>query len=499
MKGYIMALDQGTTSCRAVLFDALGRSAGAVLQEFRQIYPQPGWVEHDAEEIWSCQRTVMRQVLQQTGIGPEQIAAIGITNQRETVVVWDRTTGKPVCNAVVWQCRRTASLCEDLKAKGLSGMIREKTGLIPDAYFSGTKIKWILDTVPGARDAANRGDLLAGTMDSWLLWKLTGGAVHATDHTNASRTMLYHIRHLDWDAEMLHILDIPRTMLPAVKDSSGFFGLAQADWLGCEIPITGMAGDQQAALFGQACFSPGSAKNTYGTGCFLLMHTGDRIRISSNNLLTTIAWSIGGKAEYALEGSVFVAGAAIQWLRDEMGLIQTAAESEALAESVPDTQGVYLVPAFVGLGAPYWDMYARGGILGLTRGVNRRHLVRAALESIAYQTRDVLSAMEMDGGIRLKSLKADGGACVNNFLMQFQADILNTTVIRPSNTETTAQGAAYLAGLAVGLWKGKQEIEGLWQAERVYQPAMAEGRRAALYSGWQHSVARCSHWLQPPI
>ncbi len=496
---YIMALDQGTTSCRAILFDRQGSMVGGTMKEFRQIYPRPGWVEHNPEEIWDCQLEVMRQVLKETDTAASDIAAIGITNQRETVVVWDRHTGRPVGNAVVWQCRRTAPLCEELKQMGLTGVIREKTGLIPDAYFSGTKIKWILDNTPGAKEAAQRGDLLAGTMDSWLLWKLTDGLVHATDYTNASRTMLYHIKSLCWDEELLKILDIPICMLPVVKDSSGFFGNLSPKWLGCEIPVTGIAGDQQSALFGQACFEPGTAKNTYGTGCFLLMHTGTKIRISSNNLLTTIAWGIGGKVEYALEGSVFVAGAAIQWLRDELHMIETAAQSEVLAASVADTLGVYLVPAFVGLGAPYWDMYARGGLLGLTRGVNRCHIVRAALESIAYQTKDILSAMEMDSGIRLKALKVDGGACVNNFLMQFQADILNTTVIRPTNTETTAQGAAFLSGLEVGFWQDKSDIQKIWQTDRVFVPQMDDDRRKALYTGWQHSVERCSHWQQPEV
>ena len=492
MMRYIMALDQGTTSCRAVILDKQGMTAGISQMEFKQIYPRPGWVEHDPEEIWLCQLEVMRQVLKNTGIPAEDIAAIGITNQRETVAVWDRHTGRPVSNAVVWQCRRTASLCEHLKEMGLADEIKQKTGLVPDAYFSGTKIRWILENVPGALEKAQKGDLIAGTMDTWLIWNLTGGRVHATDYTNASRTMLYNIFDLEWDDELLKHMEIPRSTLPEVKNTSGYFGTLDPKWLGCEIPITGAAGDQQSALFGQACFEPGMAKNTYGTGCFMLMNIGDRAAASSGSgLLTTIAWGLGGRVEYALEGSIFVAGAAIQWLRDELGIIESAAQSEELAMSVPDTHGVYLVPAFVGLGAPYWDMYARGGLLGLTRGANRRHIVRAALESIAYQTRDVLLAMEEEAGLRLKVLKVDGGASANNFLMQFQADILNTVVQRPANTETTALGAAYLAGLEAGMWQGKADILDIIRMDREFAPQMDEVQREALYMGWRRAVQRC--------
>lgn len=491
MKKYILALDQGTTSSRAILFDQQGHMIGAAAKEFRQIYPQPGWVEHDPMEIWQSQLDVVHKVMKDNHISADDIAAIGITNQRETVVVWDRHTGKPIGNAVVWQCRRTAPICEDLKQRGHGEIIQQKTGLIIDAYFSGTKIKWILDQHPGIREKARRGDILAGTIDTWLIWNLTGGKSHVTDYSNASRTMIYNIRDLCWDEELLQLLDIPVAMLPEVMSSSGYFGATDTRLFGREIPITGAAGDQQSALFGQACFQPGAAKNTYGTGCFLLMNTGSKEIMSSHNLLTTIAWGIDGKIEYALEGSVFVAGAAVQWLRDELGLIKTSAESEELAQSVPDTQGVYMIPAFVGLGAPYWDMYARGALFGITRGVNRNHIVRAVLESIAYQTRDILEVMKEDSGIDLATLKVDGGASANNFLMQFQADILDVDVIRPANVETTAQGAAFLAGLEVGVWKDKKDIESIWQVGREFTPQMEEDQRYDKYMKWKQAVNSC--------
>jgi glycerol kinase len=491
MKKYILALDQGTTSCRAILFDRDCNIIGASAKEFRQIYPQPGWVEHDPTEIWQCQLDVIKKVLKDHHIAATEIAAIGITNQRETIVVWEAHTGKPIGNAVVWQCRRTADICEELKAKGLEEKIRQKTGLVIDAYFSGTKIKWILDQNPGLRERAKKGEILAGTMDTWLIWNLTGGKSHVTDYSNASRTMLYNIRELCWDQEMLDILDIPRSMLPQVKASSGHLGTTQASLLGEAIPITGTAGDQQSALFGQACFNSGDVKNTYGTGCFLLMNIGENAILSSHNLLTTIAWGVGGKVEYALEGSIFVAGAAVQWLRDELGLIKSSAESEELAMQVKDTQGVYMVPAFVGLGAPYWDMYARGALFGLTRGVNKNHIVRAVLESIAYQTRDILSLMEEDSGISLSSLKVDGGASANEFLMQFQADILGIKVIRPANLETTAQGAAFLAGLEAGIWQDKSDIEKVLKPGREFFPFMDIEKRNALYKQWKKAVDSC--------
>lgn len=491
MRKTILALDQGTTSCRAILFDHCGNIIGSASREFRQIYPQPGWVEHDPEEIWQCQVEVIHRVLKDHNMNVEEIAAIGITNQRETIVVWDRETGKPIGNAIVWQCRRTASICEGLKARGLEETIRNKTGLVIDAYFSGTKIKWILDRYPEIRERAQKGEILAGTMDTWLIWNLTGGTSHVTDYSNASRTMIYNIHELCWDEELLKVLGIPSAMLPKVKPSSGYLGTTKSELFGKAIPITGAAGDQQSALFGQACFGMGEAKNTYGTGCFLLMNTGDKKILSSHNLLTTIAWGIGGRIEYALEGSIFVAGAAIQWLRDEMGLIQSAAESEELAMAVPDTQGVFMVPAFVGLGAPYWDMYARGSMFGITRGANRNHVVRAVLESIAYQTRDILSVMEEDSGIKLSSLKVDGGASANNFLMQFQSDILGVNVIRPANLETTAQGAAFLAGLEAGLWQDKNEIQKVWSVGKAFSPEMDFDDRNALYQRWKRAVNSC--------
>lgn len=494
-KRYIIAIDQGTTSSRAIIFDRRGSKAVAMKSKpFRQIYPNPGWVEHDALEIWASQLEVLKDVLKESGIRPDEIACIGITNQRETVVVWDKNTGKPVCNAIVWQCRRTAPICDQLKAKGLKETVQEKTGLVIDAYFSGTKIKWILDNVEGARERAQKGGLLAGTIDTWLIWNLTGGKTHVTDYSNASRTMLFNIRELKWDRELLDELGIPENMLPGVVPSSGIAGETAEEILGTKIPISGIAGDQQAALFGQACFDAGSAKNTYGTGCFILMNTGITPVQSKNNLLTTIAWCIGNQVEYALEGSVFIAGAAIQWLRDELKIIESAPQSDIEAEKVEDTGGVYLVPAFTGLGAPYWDMYARGVIVGLTRGTKREHIIRATLESIAYQSRDVFEAMKLDSGIQLKELKVDGGASVSRFLMQFQADIMNVTVKRPKITEVTALGAAYLAGLGVGLWSSKEEISREWELDKVYTPSMDEKTRNNRYSGWKRAVERAMKW-----
>lgn len=495
MKKYVMALDQGTTSCRAILFDKESKIVGVTQKEFAQIYPKAGWVEHDAEEIWSTQYGVIAELFAKTGIKVDEIASIGITNQRETTVVWDKNTGKPVYNAIVWQCRRTTAICDDLKAKGYEDMVREKTGLVVDAYFSGTKVKWILDNVEGARAKAEKGELLFGTMDTWLIWKLTGGKVHVTDYSNASRTMMFNIRELHWDNELLKMLDVPQGMLPEVHNSSEVYGNTDAGvFLGFEIPIAGVAGDQQAALFGQACYEPGDAKNTYGTGCFMLMNTGSKIHTSKHGLLTTIAWGIDGKVEYALEGSVFIAGAAIQWLRDGMKLIDGAPDSEYYAKKVKDTDGVYFVPAFVGLGAPYWDMRARGGIFGLTRGTTKYHIIRAALDSLAYQTKDVLSSMEADSGITLKSLRVDGGAVANNLLMQFQADILGTRVDRPEIVETTALGAAYLAGLAVGFWTSKEELASRWLLDRRFEPEMEEEKSAKLYKGWLKAVERSKDW-----
>jgi glycerol kinase len=495
MKKYVLALDQGTTSSRAILFDRSGKGLGVAQKEFQQFYPNPGWVEHDPMEIWGTQSGVAREVLEKLAVSPDEVAAIGITNQRETTLVWDKATGRPIYNAIVWQCRRTAGICDELKAKGLEPIIRERTGLLLDAYFSGTKVKWILDHVAGARERASRGELLFGNVDTWLIWNLTRGKVHATDYSNASRTMLFNIKDLCWDQTILDALGIPACMLPEVKPSSGIFGTtAPQTFGGAEIPIAGDAGDQQAALFGQACFSPGMAKNTYGTGCFMLMNTGTKRVPSSKGLLTTIAWGVDGKVEYALEGSIFVAGAAVQWLRDEMQLIDNAAQSETLAMAVPDTLGVYVVPGFVGLGAPHWDMRARGTIVGLTRGSGRNHVVRATLEAIAYQVCDVLKAMEDDSGITLKTLKVDGGAVANNFLMQFQADMLGVPVDRPVATETTALGAAFLAGLAVGFWKDREEIKAAWRLDRTFQPAMAPDLRAKYYAGWQRAVERALRW-----
>ncbi|MBT3376451.1 MAG: glycerol kinase GlpK [Lentisphaerae bacterium] len=487
---YILALDQGTTSSRAIVFGRSGLPVAVAQVEFPQVYPQPGWVEHDPEVIWCGQHDVAEEALKRAGIGPSDVAAIGITNQRETTVVWDRRTGEPIHNAIVWQCRRTAAICEQLARDGMRESIQAKTGLVLDPYFSGTKLKWILDTIPGAREAARQGDILFGTVDSWLLWRLTEGRVHATDVSNASRTMLLNIHTLDWDPELLGMLDIPREMLPEVVSSSGICG--ETRLLGDRpIPIAGMAGDQQAALFGQACFSPGMAKNTYGTGCFLLMNIGDRPVTSRNQLLTTVAWRIGGVTEYALEGSVFMGGATIQWLRDELGLIRTAAESETVAAEVESTEGVYLVPAFTGLGAPYWDPEARGAIVGMTRGTGRAHIVRAALEAIAYQTRDVLDAMQRDSAVHLAELRVDGGATANDLLLQVQADVLGADAVRPVVTETTALGAAYLAGLAIGYWSDRSEIAALWQPERRFTPRMAAGLREDHYNGWEAAVARC--------
>jgi glycerol kinase len=494
-KKYIMSLDQGTTSSRAILFDHDGNIVGVAQKEFTQIYPKGGWVEHDAMEIWGTQIGVVKEVLERTGIKADEIAAIGITNQRETTVVWDKNTGKPIHNAIVWQCRRTAAICDELKDRGLEKTIREKTGLVVDAYFSGTKIKWILDNVHGAREKAENGELLFGNIDTWLIWNLTRGKVHVTDYTNASRTMIYNINELKWDEELLKELDIPEVMLPEVKPSSYVYGSTSPELFdGVQIPISGDAGDQQAALFGQACFEEGMAKNTYGTGCFMLMNTGEKLVKSDNGLLTTIAWGVDGKVEYALEGSIFIAGAAVQWLRDELKIVYNAEQSEFYANSVEDTNGVYVVPAFTGLGAPYWDMYARGSIMGLTRGSKREHVVRATLESIAYQTKDVLNAMQEDSKIELKALKVDGGASANNFLMQFQSDILDVPVNRPKVIETTALGAAYLAGLAVGFWSSKEEIKSTWNMDKEFTSNMSEERRNKLYRGWQKAVKRALEW-----
>ncbi|MEP7267932.1 MAG: glycerol kinase GlpK [Saprospiraceae bacterium] len=495
MGKYILALDQGTTSSRAILFDEKGLIHGVSQKEFTQLFPQPGWVEHDPMEIWNSQLEVAREVISKKKIKADQIAAIGITNQRETTVVWNKITGQPVYNAIVWQDRRTAPICERLKKDNLDEYVSENTGLVIDAYFSGTKINWILDHVQGARKLAEEGMLLFGTIDTWLLWKLTDGEVHATDYSNASRTMIYNIRGLNWDNTMLKTLDIPHSMLPQVKPSSGLFGIAGESHLGESIPIAGIAGDQQAALFGQVCWSPGMAKNTYGTGCFMLMNTGDKCIQSHHGLLTTIAWGIDGKVTYALEGSVFNAGSAIQWLRDGLGIIQSSKDSESAAASVNDTGGVYVVPAFTGLGAPYWDMYARGSILGLTRGTTRAHIVRATLESLAYQTRDVLDIMSTESGIELSDLRVDGGASANNFLMQFQADQLQAKVERPTIIETTALGAAYLAGLAVGLWT-KPEIQSQWLKEVTFEPRIEAAEANSLYSGWKKAVNRSLGWAE---
>ena len=496
MEKYMMALDQGTTSSRCILFNKAGEIISVAQQEFKQIYPQPGWVEHDPLEIWASQMSVAIAAMGKAGVIASQIQGIGITNQRETTVVWNKHTGLPVYNAIVWQCRRTSEYIDSLKAEGLDALIREKTGLIADAYFSGSKIKWILDHVEGARAAAEKGDLLFGTIDTWLIWKLTGGKVHVTDYTNASRTMLYNIHDLCWDDELLKIMDIPKAMLPDVKPSSCVYGYTNEGLLGGEIAISGAAGDQQAALFGQCCFEPGEAKNTYGTGCFMLMNTGHEAVCSQNGLLTTIAASDDDRVRYALEGSIFMAGAAIQWLRDEMQLISSSKESEDCALAVEDSNGVYVVPAFTGLGAPHWDQYARGTVVGLTRGVNKNHFVRATLESLAYQTYDVLKAMEMDSSISLSALKVDGGASANNFLMQFQSDVLDTRVERPECVETTALGAAYLAGLAVGYWKDIKEIKDNWKLERTFESTMEASKREQILNGWHEAVKRSTGWAK---
>lgn len=493
-KKYVMALDQGTTSSRCILFNKNGEIVSVAQKEFSQIYPKAGYVEHNPMDIWSSQISVAVEAMAQIGASAEEISAIGITNQRETTIVWNRHTGQPVYNAIVWQCRRTALMIDALKADGMDEIIRHKTGLLPDAYFSATKLKWILTNVPGAMEAAQKGDLLFGTVDTWLIWNLTKGRVHVTDFTNASRTMLFDIHKLCWDQEILDYFEIPECMLPQVKSSSSIYGFADYSLFGGEIPIAGAAGDQQAALFGQCCFQPGEVKNTYGTGCFLLMNTGKKLIESQNRLLTTIAAGTGDKPDYALEGSIFVAGAAVQWLRDELGIIKNAAESEEAAVGVSDTNDVYVVPAFTGIGAPYWNPYTRGTIVGITRGFNRKHLIRATLESVAYQTYDVLKAMEQDSGITLRSLKVDGGASVNNFLMQFQSDILDTVVHRPKCIETTALGAAYLAGLAVGYWTSTDEICTNWSLERTFEPQMKQTDREEKVKGWHRAVRGALAW-----
>ena len=493
MKKYIIALDQGTTSSRCILFDREQNIVEMAQKEFTQHYPHPGWVEHDPMEIYSSQYGVLMEVLAKSGVDVREVAGIGITNQRETTIVWDKTTGRPVYNAIVWQCRRTAPLCEELKAdRDFTAYVKDHTGLLVDAYFSATKIRWILDNVPGAREKAGAGELLFGTVDSWLIWKLTGGAVHVTDYTNASRTMLYNIRDLCWDKRICDRLGIPACMLPEVRNCSEIYGTMNIQ--GVEVPIAGIAGDQQAALFGQTCFEPGEAKNTYGTGCFLLMNTGSRLYQSKNGLLSTIAIGLDGRVQYALEGSVFVGGAVVQWLRDELHLITESADTEYFARKVRDNGGVYVVPAFTGLGAPYWDMYARGAIFGLTRGTGRNHIIRAALESIAYQTCDVLHAMEEDTGLPLRELRVDGGASANNFLMQFQADIVDRTIRRPMIRETTALGAAYLAGLATGVWRDLDDIRSQWTLDRLYEPQRPAGQRETLLAGWHKAVGRTRGW-----
>lgn len=489
---YILAFDQGTTSSRAILFDHDGGIVAVAQKEFRQIFPKPGWVEHDAQEIWATQAGVAAEVLQKVRANPADVAAIGITNQRETTVVWDRATGKPVSNAIVWQDRRTAAICDKLRARKLDRVIQKKTGLVVDAYFSATKVQWMLQNVKGLKARAAKGELAFGTVDTWLLWNLTGGKVHATDASNASRTMLYDIRKGDWDDELLKIFGVPRSMLPEVRDSSCVFG--ETSLLGGNIPVAGIAGDQQAALFGQVCVKPGMVKNTYGTGCFMLMNTGAKPIASKNKLLTTVAWRIGGRTEYALEGSVFIAGAAIQWLRDGLGIIKTAPEVEALAASVPDTDGVYMVPAFAGLGAPHWDAYARGTLVGMTRGTTAAHIARAALEGIALQVMDILKAMQADAGIKLKELRVDGGASLNNLLMQLQCDLLGVPVVRPRVNETTALGAACLAGLAVGFWKNQADIAQHWQMDRTFKPAMKTAARAKITHGWNRALSRAKAW-----
>ena len=489
---YIMALDAGTTSNRCILFDREGRVCSVAQLEFKQIYPKPGWVEHDPNEIWASQLSAATMAMAKIGAGADDVQAIGITNQRETTIVWDKNTGEPVYNAIVWQCRRTSAFCDELKDRGLTDKIRKKTGLVIDAYFSATKLRWILENVPGARERAEKGELLFGTVETWLIWKLTGGKVHATDYTNASRTMMFDIEKLDWDDEILDILDIPRCMLPDPRPSSGIFGYTDVEGIGRGIPISGAAGDQQAALFGQTCFEPGEAKNTYGTGCFLLMNVGDKPVFSENGLVTTVACGLDGRVNYALEGSIFVGGAVIQWLRDELRLIDHSWESEEAALKVSDTNGCYIVPAFTGLGAPHWDQYARGTIVGLTRGCNRNHIIRAALDSIAYQVNDVIKAMEADTGMILAGLKVDGGASANNYLMQTQSDLLAADVLRPTCVESTAMGAAYLAGLATGYWKDVSEIKSIWGIDRRFSPQIGDEEREERVRGWKKAV-KCSY------
>ncbi len=496
MKQYIMALDSGTTSNRCILFDREGNICSMAQKEFTQYFPQPGWVEHDANEIWQSQLSVAREAMRKIGASYSEIAAIGITNQRETAIVWDRTTGQPVYHAIVWQCRRTSDYSDELKEKGLTESFRQKTGLVIDPYFSATKVRWILENVDGARERAAHGDLLFGTVDTWLMYKLSKGRIHVTDYSNASRTMLFNINTLEWDEEILKELEIPASMLPEVKPSSCIYGESDPEFFGGAIPIAGAAGDQQAALFGQTCFEEGDAKNTYGTGCFMLMNTGEKPVFSENGLLTTIAWGLDGKVTYALEGSVYVAGAAIQWLRDEIRLIDGSPDSEYFATRVKDTAGCYVVPAFTGLGAPHWDPYARGAIMGLTRGVNKYHIIRATLESLAFQTNDVLHAMELDSGIRLAALKVDGGASMNNFLMQFQADIMDAPVHRPACVETTAMGASYLAGLAVGFWEDKEDVRRHWSMEREFYPLMDETHRKEEIAGWNKAVEATKGWAK---
>ena len=496
MAKYVMALDAGTTSNRCILFNEKGEMCSVAQKEFTQYFPKPGWVEHDANEIWSTQLGVAVEAMSKIGATADDIAAIGITNQRETTIVWDKETGEPVYHAIVWQCRRTSEYCDTLKEKGLTDTFRKKTGLVIDAYFSGTKLKWILDNVEGVRERAEKGELLFGTVETWLIWKLTKGAVHVTDYTNASRTMLFNIQELKWDDEILAELNIPKCMLPEVKPSSCVYGHTDASWFGGEIAIGGAAGDQQAALFGQTCFNPGEAKNTYGTGCFLLMNTGEKPVFSENGLVTTIAWGLDGKVNYALEGSIFVAGAAIQWLRDEMRLIDSSPDSEYMASKVKDTNGCYVVPAFTGLGAPHWDQYARGTIVGITRGVNKYHIIRATLESLAYQTNDVLQAMKADSGIELAALKVDGGASANNLLMQLQSDIINAPVNRPCCVETTAMGAAYLAGLAVGYWASKEDVIKNWAIDRTFEPKISDEERQAKVKGWNKAVKYAYGWAK---
>lgn len=496
MGKYVMALDAGTTSNRCILFNEKGEMCSVAQKEFTQYFPKPGWVEHDANEIWSTQLGVAVEAMQKIGASAEDIAAIGITNQRETTIVWDKNTGEPVYHAIVWQCRRTSEYCDSLKEKGLTETFRQKTGLVIDAYFSGTKLKWILDNVAGVRERAENGELLFGTVETWLIWKLTKGEAHVTDYSNASRTMLFNINTLEWDKDILETLNIPVCMLPEAKPSSYVYGTADPSFFGGPIPVGGAAGDQQAALFGQTCFKAGEAKNTYGTGCFMLMNTGEKPVFSKNGLVTTIAWGIDGKVNYALEGSIFVAGAAVQWLRDELKLIDSASDSEYMAKKVKDTNGCYVVPAFTGLGAPHWDQYARGTIVGITRGVNKYHIIRATLESLAYQTNDVLQAMRADSGIELNSLKVDGGASANDFLMQTQADIINAPVNRPSCVETTAMGAAYLAGLAVGYWAGKEEVIRNWAIDRTFQPKISEEEREKKIKGWNKAVKYSYAWAK---